>query len=322
MTLSDKVKLALEETRILILGAQILLGFGFRGVFAERFDRLPPNARYLDALGLALLVCVVALLIAPGHYHGIAERGQDSGELHRYVTEITDIVLLLFALALGVGVYVGAEGIFDEQGIAIAAGTVGTDLPRCEATQQTASILLKPKHGQYIASNRLRRQAFEAGCIRQDVEPNTSNTGNPVISDQHRRVHPDEPVDEAGAQQRGGEPSSALYEKPRDAPVAECREGRTEVNMAIGGRIDIDHCDPAVAELLSLLRDRGGRSNDPGHYLSRIGNEPHARRDAQPLIDDNTHRGTVTQPGKTARQLRIIGEHRSASDHNRVVNCA
>jgi hypothetical protein len=65
MTLSDKVKVALEETRILILGAQILLGFGFRGVFAERFDQLPPNARYLDALGLALSVCVVALLIAP-----------------------------------------------------------------------------------------------------------------------------------------------------------------------------------------------------------------------------------------------------------------
>jgi hypothetical protein len=70
----------------------------------------------------------VALLIGPGHYHRIAERGQDSGELHRYVTEITDIVLLRFALALGVGVYVGAEGIFDERGIATAAGTVGTGL--------------------------------------------------------------------------------------------------------------------------------------------------------------------------------------------------
>jgi hypothetical protein len=38
MKLSEKVKIALEETRILILGAQILLGFGFRGAFSERFD--------------------------------------------------------------------------------------------------------------------------------------------------------------------------------------------------------------------------------------------------------------------------------------------
>ena len=41
MKLSEKVKIALDETRILILGAQILLGFGFRGVFSERFDELP-----------------------------------------------------------------------------------------------------------------------------------------------------------------------------------------------------------------------------------------------------------------------------------------
>jgi hypothetical protein len=40
------------------------------------------------------------------------------------------------------------------------------------------------------------------------------------------------------------------------------------------------------------------------------------------LIDDDPHWGTVTQPGKTARQLRIIGEHRSASDHDRIVSCA
>jgi hypothetical protein len=32
MELSKKVKIALYETRILILGAQILLGFQFRGV--------------------------------------------------------------------------------------------------------------------------------------------------------------------------------------------------------------------------------------------------------------------------------------------------
>src|SRR5689334_18487620 len=66
MKLSQKVKIALEETRILILGAQVLLGFGFRGVFNDGFEQLPMHARYIDGVGLALLVCVVALLIAPG----------------------------------------------------------------------------------------------------------------------------------------------------------------------------------------------------------------------------------------------------------------
>ena len=55
MNLPEKIKIALDETRILILRAQILLGFGFRGVFTERFDELPASARYADAVGLGLL---------------------------------------------------------------------------------------------------------------------------------------------------------------------------------------------------------------------------------------------------------------------------
>src|SRR5438270_3437557 len=65
MKLSDRVKIALEETRILILGDQILLGFGFRGVIDDRFDQLPAYARYADGVGLRLLVCAIGLLIAP-----------------------------------------------------------------------------------------------------------------------------------------------------------------------------------------------------------------------------------------------------------------
>jgi uncharacterized protein DUF6328 len=128
MRLSEKVKIALEETRILILGAQILLGFGFRGAFSERFDELPEYARYADGVGLGLLVCTVGLLIAPGPYHRIVEGGQDSGQLHRFVTAIADLALLPFALALGLGLFVGTEGIFDDAAVSTAAGVIGAGL--------------------------------------------------------------------------------------------------------------------------------------------------------------------------------------------------
>jgi hypothetical protein len=128
MKLSDKIKVALEETRILILGAQILLGFGFRGVFDDRFDQLPAYTRYADGVGLGLLVCAVGLLIAPGPYHRIVEAGQDSGRLHRFATVIADLALLPFALALGIGLFVGTEGIFDDSTISIAAGATGVGL--------------------------------------------------------------------------------------------------------------------------------------------------------------------------------------------------
>src|ERR1700751_4181703 len=120
MTLSKKMKIALDELRILILGAQILLGFGFRGAFSEKFDELPEYARYADGVGLGLLVWVVGLLIAPGPYHRIVEAGQDSGRLHRFVTVIADLAVLPFALALGIGLFVGSVGIFDGSAVSVA----------------------------------------------------------------------------------------------------------------------------------------------------------------------------------------------------------
>src|SRR5690348_8007845 len=112
MELQKKVKTALDETRILILGGQILLGFGLRGVFAEGFDQLPPYVRYLDAVGLGLMVIVLGLLILPEPYHRIVEGGSDSGGFHELVTDIADLVLLPFALALGIDVYIAAERVF------------------------------------------------------------------------------------------------------------------------------------------------------------------------------------------------------------------
>ena len=56
MELSKKVKVALDETRMLILGAQILLGFQFRGVFGDGYDQLPADSRYLS-IGIDDLCC-------------------------------------------------------------------------------------------------------------------------------------------------------------------------------------------------------------------------------------------------------------------------
>jgi hypothetical protein len=160
MELQKKVKTALDETRILILGGEILLGFGLRGVFADAFDRLPLYARYLDAVGIGLMVVVLGLLILPEPYHRIVERGSDSGAFHELVTDIADLALLPFALALGIDVYLAAERIFGATeagaaGVAAAALALALwyGLPR--ARRQT--------HGQRERemSNRGRHQRLE-----------------------------------------------------------------------------------------------------------------------------------------------------------------
>ena len=99
MELSKKVKIALDETRILIFGVQILLGFQLRGAFSDGYEQLPPYMRHLDGLALGLMVCVVGLLITPGPYHRIVESGEDSAHFHRLVTVICQSIA--FSLCAG-----------------------------------------------------------------------------------------------------------------------------------------------------------------------------------------------------------------------------
>jgi hypothetical protein len=125
MELSKKIKTALDETRMLILGAQILLGFELRSAFSEGFDKLPGHSRHLEALALMLMVISVALMIAPGPYHRIVEGGQDSGPFYRVATTISDLALLPFALALGIDLFVSIEHVFGSPA-AFAAGIGAT----------------------------------------------------------------------------------------------------------------------------------------------------------------------------------------------------
>ena len=132
MDLSDKVNTALDETRMLMLGAQILLGFQLRGAFAEGFERLPQHTQSLDAVGTGLMVVVVGLLITPGPYHRIVEGGSDSDALHDVVTAIAALALFPFALALGIDVFI-AGAHFEKRS---PEKCHGAD-PRCEDLDPT-----------------------------------------------------------------------------------------------------------------------------------------------------------------------------------------
>jgi Family of unknown function (DUF6328) len=63
--LQHKVQHVLDESRLLIVGAQVLLGFQYRAVFALGFERLSRAAQYLNLGALGLMLAAVALLIAP-----------------------------------------------------------------------------------------------------------------------------------------------------------------------------------------------------------------------------------------------------------------
>jgi small-conductance mechanosensitive channel len=126
MELTKKIKLTLDETWILILGAQILLGFQFRMVFSDRYEELPAPLQWLDGVALVPMICVVALLITPGPYR-IVQNGEDSRSFHRFVTTIASLALVPFAIALSLDVVVTFGHLFGEvSGVVagIAAGAV------------------------------------------------------------------------------------------------------------------------------------------------------------------------------------------------------
>jgi hypothetical protein len=100
MALGPKVKTALDETRTLMLGAQILLGFQLQGAFQPVFDELPRQARMNFAFTLGLMLLTVGLLIAPSAFHRIAEHGESTGRLQFWAGRCAEAALAPFAVAL------------------------------------------------------------------------------------------------------------------------------------------------------------------------------------------------------------------------------
>ena len=109
--LKDKIQNVLDESRMLILGAQVLLGFQYRSAFESGFEKLSTTSQYLKLGSLLLMLLAVALLISPSAYHRIVARGEDTEELHQFSTDVLCVALLPFALALGLDLYVAAERI-------------------------------------------------------------------------------------------------------------------------------------------------------------------------------------------------------------------
>ena len=123
MQLERQLKIALDESRLLILGAQVLFGFQFNGVFQDQFKELPSASRTVICAGLFLLVVAVALLIAPSMQHRIVERGQDSPRVLALATLFAGTALLPISIALALDVFVAMERIFSIS-IAVLAGAV------------------------------------------------------------------------------------------------------------------------------------------------------------------------------------------------------
>jgi hypothetical protein len=123
MSLREKVKTGLDETRLLILGAQVFFGFKLNGVFQEAFPELSPTARLFDCAGQVLMAITIGLLIAPSMQHRIVEKGQDTLRLYRATGLFAGLALLPFGISLGLGFYIVFDHLYGTMA-ALVAGSV------------------------------------------------------------------------------------------------------------------------------------------------------------------------------------------------------
>jgi hypothetical protein len=104
--LDRKLKTALDETRLLFLGGQVLLGFQFQAFFQDGFSTLADQATHLSLVGLMLMVLSMALLVAPAMQHRLVECGNTSERLLRATTLHAGASLAPLAISLALATYI------------------------------------------------------------------------------------------------------------------------------------------------------------------------------------------------------------------------
>src|SRR5947207_9587775 len=68
--LNAQVEQLLTEARVIIPGAQALLGFQFAVTLTRAFEQLPPGAKLAHTIALLCVALAVILLMAPAHCIG------------------------------------------------------------------------------------------------------------------------------------------------------------------------------------------------------------------------------------------------------------
>jgi hypothetical protein len=122
--LSEKIKLTLDECRMLVLGTQVLISLQFELAYQSGFDNAPPIARHLVIVGLALLLCTFALLLWGPAYHRVALDGEISNDAQSFMTWSTCVALWPLSAAMGVDAFIVSDTLLARSvGISLGVAT-------------------------------------------------------------------------------------------------------------------------------------------------------------------------------------------------------
>lgn len=110
-TLADKIKVALDEIRMLVLGTQVLISLEFELCFQSGFGQAPRMAQQLVVVGLLLLLATFILLLWGPAFHRIVGEGRCTDEVHRFMTNALRGALWPLAAALGLDLFIAFDAL-------------------------------------------------------------------------------------------------------------------------------------------------------------------------------------------------------------------
>ena len=104
--LDRRVKAALDETRLLILGVQVLLGFEFQCFFQDGFSNLSESSKSICMVSLCLVILSIGVLVIPSMEHRLVESGRSTLRLVRATNACAGLGLVPLTASLGLSTYV------------------------------------------------------------------------------------------------------------------------------------------------------------------------------------------------------------------------
>jgi hypothetical protein len=116
-----KLKHALDEGRILVIGTQVLLGFEYRSFFEPRYEALPGWAKAMKLATVSVMLLGFALIVLPAAYHRLAAGGDARPDVHRLARRSLGLALLPLGVALGLDLAFAFRGVVGDEG-AVAVG--------------------------------------------------------------------------------------------------------------------------------------------------------------------------------------------------------
>ncbi len=114
-----RLKYVMTESRIVLPGAQALLGFQFMGFFMESFQTLPRVSQWVHLASLLSIGLCIILLIAPAAFHRIAEHGQTTDRAYRFANNMVIFAGIPLAMGLAGDLYVVTLRTTDSQVFAL-----------------------------------------------------------------------------------------------------------------------------------------------------------------------------------------------------------